>query len=162
LGNLVLYSTNPWITLEIGRKYRNGKYYVWCSEHYDPRKAAAASAAALIAPSSSPKGIFDHLESDCAREDGHSALIKGYRKTYRNLAKAWHADGSIDRNQKDEIIATIQSASWQIWRPVLFIIPRAGIDDSRVHRVPAKNRAAYGEEYQIRDLDVAEFEVIER
>jgi len=150
------------MTLEIGRKYRGGKYFVWCSEHYDPRKAPGASSAALIAPSSSPKGIFDNLHSDCESEDVHSSLIKGYRRTFKRLAKAWLADGSLTKVQHDEIVSSIQSNSWQIWRPVLFVIPKGGITPSRIIDVPARDRAAYGPEYQIHDLDASEFEVMER
>jgi len=161
--SLLLYSTNPWITLEIGRKYRNNRYYVWCSETYNPRRAAPGTSASMIAPSSSPKGIFDNLACDCESEDVHSALIKGYRKTYKRLANAWLADGSIDAAQRNEIIATIQSSSWNIWKPVLFLIPRACIaDQSRIKAVAARDRAAYGPEFQIHDLHASEFDIIER
>jgi hypothetical protein len=50
MAGLLLYSTNLWITLEIGRAYRHGKYTVWCSEYYNPGHAGAASADAMIAP----------------------------------------------------------------------------------------------------------------
>jgi len=163
VSSLLLYSTNPWITLEIGRKYRNNKYYVWCSETYNPRRAQPGSSAAMIAPSSSPKGIFDNLACDCENEDVHSSLIKGYRRTYKRLANSWLSDGSIDSNQRNEIIATIQSQSWNIWKPVLFLIPRTSIiDPSRIHAVAAGKRAAYGPEFQVHDLDISEFEIIER
>ncbi|KVT23033.1 hypothetical protein WK48_23305 [Burkholderia ubonensis] len=142
-------------------KYRTGKHFVWCSEHYDPTTAPAGSAAAAIAPSSSPKGIYDILHGDCAREDTHSTLIKGYRKTFQRLAKAWLADGSLSKDQYDEVVATVKSQSWRIWRPVLFVIPRAPVD-ARIVMVPHRNRAAYGPELQIVDLMPHEFDLIER
>lgn len=163
MSSLLLYSTNPWITYEIVQKYRAGKYYVWCSEYYDPRTAAAATSAAMIAPSSSPKGIFDTLANDCHHEDSHSFLIQQYKKTFKRLAKSWYSKGEIDQKQMQEIIATVNSKSWNIWRPVLFLIPRAKIlPTSRIIPVSAQYRAAYGQEFQILDLDSTEFEMIER
>lgn len=162
MTSLLLYSTNPWITLEIGRAYRHGKYSVWCSEHYNPAQALGCSADALVAPSSSPKGIYDRLSSDCHNEDRHSALIKGYRKTFRQLAKRWLQDVSITQIQQNEIIATMRSHSWNIWRPVLFLIPRENIEPSRILSVDIKERAAYGPEFKICDLHISEFDVMER
>lgn len=159
----VLYSTNPWITHEIVMKYRGGRYFVWCSEFYDPKAAPAGSAEALIAPSSSPKGIYDTLQDDCHREDTHSALISRYKKAFKRLATGWLADGSISKEQHDEIVATVTSKSWKIWRPVLFVIPKDPIKAAnRLIEVKHKNRAAYGPELQIHDLAPHEFDLIER
>jgi hypothetical protein len=141
-------------------KYRNGSHFVWCSEHYDPTSAPAGSSAAAIAPSSSPKGIYDTLKGDCAREDKHSSLLSGYRKTFKRLANVWVANGEITASQRDEIIATVRSTSWRIWRPLLFVIPLEPVR-SRLKAVPHPQRAAYGPEWQIEDLQIAEFDVIE-
>lgn len=159
----ILYSTNPWIALEVGRKYRGNRYFVWCSEYYDPTTAAAGTAAAAIGPSSSPKGIYDTLADDCRREDTHSALIRGYRKTFTRLAKKWVADGSITPDQASEIVAVLKSPSWRIWRPVLYVIPAQPITSAgRLHNVVHRSRAAYGPELQILDLQAHEFDAIER
>jgi len=158
----VLYSVNPWIAHELAMKYRGGKHLVWCSEYYDPTTAATTSAGASIAPSSSPKGLFDQLKSDCDREDAHSYLIKGYRKTFSRLAAEWLAVGEILRDQHDEILATVKARSWRIWRPLLYIIPRHTIEAAgRLEHVPRKQRAAYGPELRISDLQPHEFDIIE-
>lgn len=61
------------------------------------------------------------------------------------------------------IISDIKSFGWAIWQPVLFVIPKAAVmPASRIFPMPAKYRAAYGPEFQIRDLDASEFEVIGR
>lgn len=158
----ILYSTNPWIAHEFSMKYRAGIHFVWCSEYFDPSTASSVSSAALIAPSSSPVNIFRTLKSDCEREDSHSSLIKNYRKTFTRLAKSWLADGSITAAQCDEMIATVKSKSWRIWRPVLYIIPSENIiANNRLQRVNHKSRASYGEEMQIIDLAKHEFDIIE-
>lgn len=162
MASLLLYSTNPWISHEIATKYRKGKHFVWCSEHFDPFKAAAGTSAAAIAPSSSPRGIYEALKRDCDQEDTHSHLIKGYRKTFKRLAKEWWVDQSITEYERDEIISVVNSSSWKIWRPQLFLIPRQHIDSSnRLQSVKRNDRAAYGPEHQICDLDTTEFEIIE-
>ncbi len=94
-------------------------------------------------------------------EDTHSYLISGYRKTFKRLAKAWRADASINELQYQEIVSVMKSASWKIWRPVLYVIPRAPIESAgRLRNVPHPDRAAYGPEMQIVDLLPQEFDLI--
>ena len=135
---------------------------MWCSNFFDPKTANAGSAAAIIAPSSSPKGIYDALYDDHFREDTHSALIKGYKKTFCRLAREWLSENAISKEQHDEIIATVRSQSWKIWRPVLYVIPRESLDrDGRINSVKRRDRAGYGPELQIQDLRREEFDIIE-
>jgi hypothetical protein len=158
----ILYSTNPWYATEIAAKYRNGRYFAWVSEYFDSSTAPGGSAASLIAPSSDPSQIYNRLRQDCSKEDEHSDLIKGYRKTFSRLAKAWAADGSITDDQRDEIIATVKSRSWRIWRPVLYVIPRVNIEGTgRLRSVKRPDRASYGPELQVVDLERHEFDIIE-
>ncbi len=157
----ILYSTNPWFATEVAVKYRGGLHFAWVCEYFDCSTAPAGSAAALIAPSSNPKRIYDKLCEDCENEDGHSALIKGYKKKFRLLARAWNADNSISDEQCEEIVATVNSHSWKICRPVLYVIPKAGIAPGRIQSVRLPDRAAYGPELQIGDLLPNEFDVIE-
>ena len=112
-------------------------------------------------PSSNPKRIYDQLHEDCRIEDGRSALIRGYKKTFRRLARGWNADGSLSDDHCAEIIARLESPSWQIWRPVLYVIPKAAIAAHRIEEVRRRDRAGYGPELQITDLQADEFDVIE-
>jgi len=157
----VFYSTNPWFATEIASRYRGGLHFSWICECFDSSRAASGSAAALIAPSSNPKRIYETLYEDCKNEDRHSALIAGYKKTFRRLAKIWAGDRSISGEHYEEIVATVNSPSWRIWRPVLYVIPRSLIEPSRIQSVRFPNRAAYGPELQIADLRADEFDVIE-
>src|SRR5713226_5205567 len=161
MASVNLYSTNPFFAHEFAVNYRHDLHWVWCSEFYDPTTAAGASAAAAIAPSSSPRELFDQLKKDCDREDTHSHLIKHYRRTFRRLAAQLLAAGEINRAEHDEIVTTVKSHSWKIWRPQLYVIPRAPIEAAnRLIRVPRKDRAAYGPELRIEDLRTAEFDMI--
>ena len=116
MGGPVFYSTNPWFATEVANKYRGGVHFAWVCECFDSSKAAAGTAAALIAPSSNPKRIYDTLYEDCKKEDRHSALIKGYKRKFRLLGRAWAGDESISDEQCEDIIATVNSRSWKIWR----------------------------------------------
>lgn len=157
----ILYSTNPWFATEVAVKYRGGAHFAWICEYFDSSRAPAGSAAALIAPSSNPKQIYERLHEDCKREDGHSALINGYKRKFRRLARMWNGEGSISDDQGEEIIATAGSRSWKIWRPVLYVIPKDRIEPHRIQSVKLPDRAAYGPELQIADLRPNEFDIIE-
>jgi hypothetical protein len=157
----ILYSTNPWIAHEIAKKYRGGVHFCWVSEYFDASTAPPGSAGAAIAPSSNPKGIYEMLWDDVRGEDNHSSLIKGYKKTFKRLSLNWLAENSITSAQQKEIVATVCSNSWKIWRPTLYAIAKDRIDPARIFSVEHKQRAAYGPELQIRDLVVGEFDVIE-
>jgi hypothetical protein len=151
--NLYLYSTNPFFSHFVSEKYLNNKHFVWCSDQYDPEGA----------PSSSPCEIFISLQKDCDGEDRHSNLINRYRKTFRKLVAIWQTSGFITTEQKNEILTQINSHSWNIWRPQLYIICRSLIEATkRLISVPSKDRASVAEEWKIHDLDSSEFEIIQR
>ena len=68
----------------------------------------------------------------------------------------------ISEDQRKEIVATVTSKSWRIWRPVLYVIGRSSvIPIDRIKSVPHHRRAAYGPELQILDLKLPEFDLIE-
>ena len=157
----ILYSTNPWYAKEVASKFRGGNYFAWVCEYFDAGRAPSGSAGALIAPSSNPRKIYEDLLYDVNAEDRHSRIIKDHRKTFTRLAKDWLAAGEINQDQCDEIIATVRTPSWRIWKPVLYVIPRHGINASRIKEVRRKDRASYGPEYQILDLRDGEFDIVD-
>jgi hypothetical protein len=137
----------------VAEKYLNRKHCVWCSDKYDPGGA----------PSSSPCELFISLLKDCEGEDKYSSSIERYKKTFRRLAAKWASDGTITADEKDEIIALINSTSWNIWKPQLYIICQSLLaGTTRLITVPVHGCAAVCTEWQIKDLDSSEFEIIER
>ncbi len=158
----ILYSTNPWIAHDLSVRYLGGKHFAWCSEIFDPTTAATASAGAAIAPSSSPRQIFDRLYDDCTGEEKHSALIGRYKRTFRRLATNWLASKTIDAKQYAEITGLVNAQSWRPWRPILYVVPRQPIETAgRLVAVPPPLRAGYGPEFQISELLPPEFDIIE-
>jgi hypothetical protein len=158
----VLYSTNPFISFDIGCKYRGNKHVVWCSEVFDPTTQATLTAGSMVAPTSSPLAIARALAAEVRNEERHSTNFKRFKQTFKRLATSWEADGSITAAQASEIRSMVTQQSYRIWRPLVFVIPRANIEASgRLINVEPTKRAGHGPEYRIFDLDTAEFDVLE-
>ena len=158
----VMYSANPWFATDLSMKYRNGKFFAWVSEYFDSeRDAPAGSAGALIAPSSNPRKIYEDLLHEYRAQEEHSRIIRDHRKTFCRVAKTWLGSGELTKLQYDEIVASVRATSWRIWKPVLYVIPQAAIDPARIIPVVRRDRAGYGPEHQIRDLDRSEFDIID-
>ena len=157
----ILYSANPWFATEIARKYRKGNHFAWVCEFFDSTDAATGSAGALIAPSSNPRKIYDDLLQEYMAQEEHSRIIKDHRRKFERLAKQWYSVGELTKDQLDEIVASVRAPSWRIWKPVLYVIPRQGIAAGRIKEVPRPDRAGYGPEFQIVDLQSDEFDIVD-
>jgi hypothetical protein len=110
---------------------------------------------------SNPRKIYEDLWYEYKNQEEHSRVIKDLKKTFRRLAKNWLAEGEITDEQYAEIIASIHAPSWRIWKPVLYVIPRASMDPRRIIEVKRPDRAGYGPEFQIVDLKRHEFDIID-
>jgi hypothetical protein len=157
----VLYSANPWFSTEVAKKYRGGNHFAWVCEFFDSALAPAESAGALIAPSSNPRKIYDDLLQDWKAQDEHSRIIRDHVKTFTRLGRQWRADGELGEDQYDELVASVRGRSWRIWKPVLYVIPKQGIAAARIREVPRSDRAGYGPEFQIVDLQSHEFDIVD-
>lgn len=162
LAGAAYYSVNPWYSTEMAAKYRAGLHFAWVSDYFDTeREAPAGSSGHMIAPSSNPRKIYEDLLHEYRAQEEHARVIRDHRKTFRRLAKQWFADGSLTKFQHDEIIASVNAASWRIWKPVLYVIPKTSIDPRRVVEVRRRDRAGYGPERQIVDLRSDEFDILD-
>lgn len=158
----ILYSTNPFISFDICQLFRNKRHVIWCSEVFDPRTQASSSRGAMVAPSSSPCALANALLGEMNGEDRHSDLRKRYRKTFRRLATKWAADRSLTDVQAQDIRDMVSQASYRIWRPFIYIIPRAPLEAAgRLIDVPVRERAGHGPEFRVFDLHADEFDVME-
>jgi hypothetical protein len=156
----VLYSTNTFLKFHIQQRFRNDVHWVWCSEIFDSSKAAPLSPNSLIAPSSSPADIYRELQRDVERRDGHSAKISAQRASLQALAIEWEARGDISSQDAQEIIFMVTTASFDLWRPLLYVIPAPTLA-TRLQLVPIEKRASFGKEYIISDLKRTEFDLLE-
>lgn len=90
----------------------------------------------------------------------HNAKIISQKASLQSLAILWESQGDITPNERDEIIYMVTTASFEHWRPLLYVIPRSLVEP-RLMTVPIKNRGGFGEEYIISDLTRHEFDLIE-
>jgi hypothetical protein len=156
-----LYSTNVFLKLLIYEKYRNDLHYVWCSEDFDSKKLAPyTTSGSLTPPSANPADIYRELERDVKGGDGHSAKITSQRASLMVLAVDWEQKGIITQAQKSEIVHMLNNASFDLWKPLLYIIPRSLVEP-RLQLVPIEKRAGFGAEYILSDLHRSEFDVVE-
>jgi hypothetical protein len=155
----VIYSTNPFLKFQIYEKYIRS-HYVWCSEHCDSKMLGSYSTGSLTPPSSNPADIFRMLREDVHRSDTHSAKINQQKASLGGLAVDWHKNGKISDTERDEIVYMVQNAPFDMWRPLLYVIPVEPVK-LRMKLVDISKRAGFGEEYIIEDLKRSEFDLVE-
>jgi hypothetical protein len=158
----VLYSVNPFYSIEVARRYRNNNFYAWCSEVFSVGQQAGAAPGGAVAASSDPMTIYEQLHRATTSEDRHDKRILSYKRAFKRLAASWLDANEITQDQHDEIRAACGQPSWRMWRPLLYIIPRNPIEAAgRLQLVPVGKRAGPGTEYIIADLRPQEFDIVE-
>jgi len=100
------------------------------------------------------------LKLDIEKQDRHSYKINAQKASLTALAIHWETNGTIGSNDKDEIIFMVTNATFDDWRPLLYLIPR-NLVEPRTKTVPIHRRASFGDEFILEDLRRNEFDVIE-
>jgi hypothetical protein len=113
-----------------------------------------------VAPSSNPADIYRELRIAVLNKDRHCFKINEQKLSLKNLALKWEANGEIGQLDKAEIVYLVDNASFDDWRPLIYVMPRIGVQN-RMQSVPANNRASFGPEYIVSDLARDEFDIIE-
>ncbi|MDQ2732289.1 MAG: hypothetical protein M3Y56_11565 [Armatimonadota bacterium] len=116
--------------------------------------------AARVGRSSNPSDIYNQWASVVKSQDSHDRELIAQKDTLIRLATDWSLAGEITALVRDEIIFLVQNAGWHDWRPLIYVIPRAPVEP-RLQVVPIAQRAGFGVEYIISDLQGSEFDVIE-
>ena len=124
------------------------------------RLDSAAIQGGLCSASSNPADIYRELRRDVNSKDKHSGKINAQKTSLKKLAVDWHAMGEISLAQRDDITYIVDYATFDDWRPIIYVIPRAPVA-SRLKLVPAHLRAGIGDEFIIEDLQRSEFDIIE-
>lgn len=158
----VLYSTNVFLKFHIAEQFLGNIHYVWCSEAFDSTKQGHYSGSALVAATSDPCAIYRDLQSATLRPGGdrHCSKIIEQRASFSKLAVQWRDAGRITSDIAEEIIYMANTAEPLLWRPLVYVIPRALVE-RRMKRVAPDRRASIGVEHIIEDLDRSEFDIIE-
>jgi hypothetical protein len=155
-----VYSTNVYLKYHLQQRFYNDIHYVWCSEHFDSKVVGAYSPAALVPPSSNPADIYNDLKEAVRNGDNHNAKINQQKTSIKALAIQFNSAGRISDDIKDEIIYMVDNSPFNMWRPLIYIIPRTPVE-ARMRVVPIHERASFGIEYIIEDIHTIDFDVIE-
>lgn len=156
----LLYSTNVFLKLLIQERFRGDVHYAWCSESFDSSTLPRYSLSSQVAPSSNPADIYRELKLAVQKKDQHSYKINEQKLSMKRLAVDWEAAGEISSDDKEEIVYRVDNATFDDWRPLIYVIPRVLVQ-SRIQTVPPSQRASFGPEYIVPDLRRGEFDTIE-
>ncbi len=155
----VLYSVNTWLAYNLSKRYYTGVHYVWCSPIFNSRNHPSFDA--TPPPTSCPADIYHSLAEEVRRRDGHSAKIAENRRGLLNGAQKKLAAGSITTDELREIHEIADAATHSDFRPLLYVIPYAGVSHL-LKPVPVSERAhPMSQEYVIEELPTELFDTIE-
>lgn len=156
----LLYSTNVFLKFHFQQTYQHDVHYVWCSEHFDSAALARYAAGAGGPPSSNPVDIYRRLKEAIRRSDTHDEKIAAQKACLLSLAVKWLDAGDITGEQQADIVYRINSAPFDHWRPLIYVIPTQSHPD-RKRPAPADQSAGLGPEFIVSDLRRDEFDIIE-
>ena len=131
------------------------------SEYYDTRALPAGLPFSKVPKSSNPAVLYRDYFEAVDPWDAHDSHILRQKTSLKARAAEWLAAGEITDLQMAEIVTLVDREEPEIWKPLLYVIPRTPSIDSRLTTVPPAKRAGLGPELIIPDLTEQEFDVIE-
>jgi hypothetical protein len=155
MRNLIHYSVNTKIANFINIEYYNDVHYVWTAPYFDCKERNPTS--------SNPKEIYSSLIKDIKSGviDYHSRNVEGNRIGLKKGAMKKHEKGDINKDKMEEIIELSQKANFELFAPLIYIIPYDKIHD-RISTPHFSHKAhPMSIEYIIEDLQGKEFDIIE-
>jgi hypothetical protein len=155
---LVLYSTSTWLAFSIAERFYSSVHYAWCSPYFSPPSALSGSAAP---PTSIPREIYENLFDEVIQSDSHSSAVDRNRVGILRGAACKRTANVITAEVETEIAEIVRMAEVRLFRPLLFVIPFAGVR-TIAKVVPPKERAhPMSIEYRIDELPRHLFDVLE-
>lgn len=155
----LLYSVNTWLAYNISVRYYGGVHYVWCSPIFSDRNHPKYHA--TPPPTSCPSDIYHSLAEEVRRRDAHSAKIAENRSGLVSGAQKKHIAGIITDDEIHEIEEIAAAADCADFRPLLYLIPFAGVSHL-LKEVPVADRAhPLSPEYIIEELPTELFDTID-
>jgi hypothetical protein len=156
---LVLYSTGTWLAFKIAEMFYGDHHFVWCTPCFNPTSVHGRGAS--VPPTSCPSTIYHSLFEEVQAGDRHSAKIKENKLGIVNGATQKKKSRVISDKQYLQIVEIMEAAAIQDFRPVIYVIPFAGVR-RLVREVPVRKRAhPLAAEYIIEELPGNCFDLIE-
>jgi len=159
--NILFYSVNTYLKYYINKTFYNDIHHIWCSPIFNARNRMNGSPESLIPPSSNPYTIYKGLEEAVQYQDGHNPKIIEQKDNIKSFTLKKSRRKEITKDEKKHIFSLVDETDFKNWRPLLYLIP-CHIISGRLEKVPPEKCASkFSQEYIIKDLKGAEFDVIE-
>jgi hypothetical protein len=133
---------------------------VWCSPVFEADAVSRYAPGAGQPPSCDPATIYRSLLAAVTRPDPNNSDIQRQKTKLSAVALDLANRGTILMDAAQEAVAYLEATHVTDWKPLIYAIPYAGVED-RVLAVPRAERVSAEMEYVITDLRPAEFDVIE-
>lgn len=160
-NNLLLYSTNSYLSYYINETFYGGTHFVWCTPVLNPQILDHLNPLRNIPVSSSPFHIYNRFTEDVKTGDKHSGKIENNRINILKGATIMLGKKIITNKDFALIKQTVELAELEKFRPLLYLIPRSSMAVGRIKEVPVDLAAnPLGNEYQIHDLKTGEFDAV--
>jgi hypothetical protein len=147
------------LAYKIAQRYYRQVHYVWCTPFLDPSRVARGEEA--VPPTSSPLELFRSLRVEVEARDRHSHRIEENRSGILRGSNAKRQAGIIDEREERDIASIVSLAQHGDFRPLLFVIPYAGVESLLSEPSPADKAHPLSAEYIIDALPRDRFDVIE-
>lgn len=151
--NSLLFSAGTNFAKDIDDRYYGGVHYVWCSNHFNDSTQPITSR---------PYNICKRFLEQIITTDRHAFEIDSNIKGVLRGAHTKLRNGVITPKQHEEICQLTALADYSKFFPVLYVIDRNKIEDSRCKEVNMEDRASdKSVEYIISDLKDGEYDIID-
>jgi hypothetical protein len=151
---LILYAVSTWLSYVVAQEYFGGYHHVRCSPNYSSPDFAGA-------PSASPGAIYAKLAEAVNNGDRHAMTIRLFSENLRKEARDRVTAGELDEKQYKVIDDIIRVAETKDFKPLLYVIPFAGIENI-VAETPIQERAhPLSREYVIARLPRHLFDIVD-
>lgn len=156
---IVLWSTTCHLKFVVQERFY-GTHYCWCSPVFEAAALGRYEVGSKQARSSDPATIYRDLYNFQRSPERHDTKVASFRKSILEVALRKRESHEIDDITMGRIAAMVRNASTDDWRPILYVIPFAGLE-RRIHLVDIEDAASSEPEYIINDLGRDEFEPLE-
>lgn len=142
--------------------YYQDNHFVWCSPVFDNLDKNVNDPLRSIDSTSCPKYIYETFRKDINDNNLNSEKIRANMNGLLQGMSIMLDQGVISHKEAHLITLTISRAPIRYFRPRLYLIPVTQSILGKLIKVPLLNAAhPLSEEYQIKDLNGSEFEIIE-
>jgi hypothetical protein len=155
---LVLYSTNTELAYRINEHYYGQIHYVWCNPYFNADSAPKLDID--MPPSSTPCDIYHGYLKELDRKERHRQNIDRNKLGLLRGIDSKRRLGVITEAQQRELRDLVEAAGLECYRPLVYVIPFAGVAQRARLQSPAERAALFSQEILIEQLPRQCFDVL--